>query len=104
MDVFPKFIIETDESGDYLVIAKCTYHKQLAYDISKVKGGGWWSMKDDTFTLFGDSHDFGRAKLEDIEECIKKGRVYSSYLQTRSLAKDFKFKYRDQVGDIIDLK
>ena len=45
MDVFPKFIIETDnQEGDCLIIAKCTYHKQLATDISKVKGGGMWTL------------------------------------------------------------
>ena len=41
MDSFPKFIIETDdEIGDCLIIAKCTYHHELAIDKTKVKGGG----------------------------------------------------------------
>jgi len=66
MDVFPKFIIEADdELGDLLIIGKCTYHKQLASDISKIKGGGWWRMDKDKgeMVLNGDSHDFGRAKV-----------------------------------------
>lgn len=34
MDAFPKFIIETDDQkGDCLIVAKCTYHKQLATDM-----------------------------------------------------------------------
>lgn len=35
-DVFPKFIVE----GNELIIGKCTFHKQLATDPAKVKGGG----------------------------------------------------------------
>jgi hypothetical protein len=38
MDVFPKFIVE----GNELIIGQCTYHKQLATDTAKVKGGGLW--------------------------------------------------------------
>ena len=74
MDVFPKFIIETDDQeGDCLIVAKCTYHKQLATDITKVKGGGWWTLDRDNsiFTLSGDSHVFGRAKIEDIAKYCK---------------------------------
>ena len=57
MDVFPKFIIETDgQEGDCLIVAKCTYHKQLATDIKKVKGGGWWTLdkENSIFTLHGE--------------------------------------------------
>lgn len=41
MEVYNKFIIENDETlGDCLILGRVTYHKQLAYDESKVKSGG----------------------------------------------------------------
>jgi hypothetical protein len=70
MDVFPKFIIETDDQeGDCLIVAKCTYHKQLATDITKVKGGGWWTLDRDNsiFTLSGDSHDLEGQRLKILQ-------------------------------------
>jgi len=107
MDVFPKFIIETDDQeGDCLIIAKCTYHKQIVTDKTKVKGGGWWTLdrENSIFTLHGDSHDFGRAKVEDIASCVQRGKVYSSPSFTAlPLSIGFKFKYRNEVGEIIDL-
>lgn len=107
MDVFPKFIIESDTiEGDCLIIAKCKYHKQLAVDHTKVKGGGWWYLDHETstFTLRGESHDFGRAKLEDIMDCIKRGKVFSSPTLTRNFHEEgYKFQYENQSGEIIDL-
>ena len=100
MDVFPKFIIE----GENLIIAKCTYHKELAEDVSLVRGGGWWSKKDDSFTLFGKSEDFGTASLEDIQECILKGNVFTNSFLTHSIADKYSFYYRDQCGEIYTLK
>ncbi len=105
MDVFPKFIIETDDiEGDSLIIAKCTYHKQLATDILKVKGGGWWSFDNETrtYTLYGESHDFGRADIEDIKRCIQNGKVFSDKYLTRKLDV-FKFQYRNICDEIEDL-
>jgi hypothetical protein len=107
MDVFPKFIIETDnQEGDCLIVAKCTYHKQLATDTSKVKGGGWWTLDRDNsiFTLYGDSQDFGRAKIEDIASCVQRKKVFSSSALYRNFTDDFKFQYRNEVGEIIDLE
>jgi hypothetical protein len=65
MDVFPKFIVE----GNNLIIAKCTYHKQLVTDKDQVKGGGLWMLDRDKkeFLLYGDSFDFGRASIEIIK-------------------------------------
>jgi len=51
MDVFPKFIIETDsEKGDCLSIARVTCHNQIVVDKTKVKGGGWFLMTRETNT------------------------------------------------------
>ena len=94
MDVFPKFIIETDdELGDCLIIAKCTYHKELAIDIAKVKGGGWWMLKDKMLILKGESHDFGKASMEDIKNCIQKGNVFTNPYLTSSIAQKYEFGY-----------
>lgn len=107
MDAFPKFIIETDDQdGDVLVIAKCTYHKELAIDPKKVKGGGWWTLdrENSIFTLSGDSHDFGMAKIEDIASCVQRKKAFSNPSLTRNLTDTFKFKYRNASGEIFDLE
>lgn len=91
--VYQKFIIETDDIiGDCLIIAKCTYHKQLATDISKVKGGGMWTKKDSTITLFGESHDFGKANIEDIQKCIDEDKVYWDKSLTKLVSNEISFK------------
>lgn len=104
IDVFPKFIIETDdELGDCLIIAKCTYHKQLITDSTKVKGGGWWSKEGNTITLYGSSQELGPAKLEDIKSVIKNKNVYTSRTLIRNISDDFKFMYKYPYGEIIEL-
>jgi hypothetical protein len=105
--MYPKFIIETDPTeGDCLIIAKCTYHRQLAIDISKVKGGGWWSLDKEksTFTLTGESHDFGKAQIEDIAKCIQREKVFRSLALIEDISHQFEFYYRDIYGELIDLK
>jgi len=96
MDVFPKFIIEDGE----LIFGKCTYHKQLATDVKNVKGGGWWSFnKDKTeMTFFGDSQDFGRAKLEDIRKAVLEKKVFTNSFINCS--DKFTFFYRELDGEI----
>ena len=82
MDSFPKFIIETDdEIGDCLIISKCTYHHQLAIDKTKVKGGGWWTLKENVFVLYEKSEQFGRASLEDIKNVSKVETYFQVLIQ-----------------------
>ena len=105
-DVFPKFIIETDDDlGDCLIISKCTYHKDLVIDKTKVKGGGWWRLdyETKTFTLYGESSDFGKSTLEDIKNCIDNGNVYTDYTLSHSIADKYNFDY-DTYSEIIKLK
>lgn len=88
MDVYHKFIIATEpELGDYMVVSKCTFHKQLAADGNPVKGGGWYTIDNQkkTITFSGESHDFGRAEVSDIIECILADRVYRDKFQLRQL-------------------
>jgi len=95
MDIYPKFILEVDdEQGLCLIISKCTYHKELVTDETKVRGGGWFTIKDKVMTFYGDSSDFGEAKLEDIKEAIDNDNVYTNPYLTDSIAKDYKFMYR----------
>lgn len=100
MDVFPKFIIE----GDALIIQKATYHKDIATDRTKVKGGGWfrYSEKTNTFTFYDQSEDFGPARLEDIKKCVEEGKVFFGRGCRRNISKDHKFAY-DTKTEIIPL-
>jgi hypothetical protein len=101
MDVLQKFIIE----GDYLVMAKSIYHKSLVSRLDW-KGGGFWSFDEETttFTFFGRSHDFGKASMEDIKKCIDNDKVFSIKCMTHSIASIYDFNYRDELGNIIELK
>ncbi len=96
MDVFPKFVVAEDaEQGLVLIVAKCTFHKDLAFIPETIKGGGWWKLDKETktFTLFGSSNDFGPASQEDIAYCIENNKVFPNKYCTRILTKDFKFNY-----------
>jgi hypothetical protein len=104
--MFPKFIIETrEEEGDCLILAKCNYHKELANDLSKVKGGGWWILDgyNSIFILHGESHDFGRAKIEDIKNCIQHKKVFSEKNLLKNITDNFRFTYKNQLGESFDL-
>ena len=97
-ELFKKFIIEdSDEDGLYMVVAKCTYHKELAYDTSRVIGGGHWEFDLDKkeITLYGTSDDFGPCKFEDMEKCVRESKVFSSYIMNINLAEKFRFRYFD---------
>ncbi len=102
MELFPKFIIETDdELGDCLILSKCTYHKDLATDKTKVKGGGFWILKDNMFTFSGTSHDFGKASFEDIKKCVESGNVYDNPYLEYSMTNEFSFSYNTGTEIII---
>lgn len=100
MEVYPKFVIE----GDALIIGKVTYHSQLVTNIGDVKGGGWfrYGKEGRHLILYGESHDFGKATLEDIKRCVENGEVYSSATRHRMIAYDFQFSY-DTGTEIIAL-
>lgn len=107
MEAYPKFIIETDDQeGDCLIIGKCTYHKQLVTDKTKVRGGGWWNFNDNKteIHLYGKSEDFGYAKFEDILNCIKNKKVFSSSVLVRNISDRYKFFYRNDYYELIELK
>lgn len=95
-NVFPKFIME----GDELIIGKCTFHKQLATDVTKIKGGGWFKFDNltNTFILHGTSHDFGTAKLSDIQAAIKNEKVFFNRRKNKSLTKMHNFTYLSEDG------
>lgn len=106
MDIFLKFIIETDsEEGDCLIVSKCTFHKQLAVDTDNVKGGGWWELDEETMTitLYGNSNDFGSPELDDIKSCIDRKKVFTNSSLCNYLGDRFNFQYRKGNGEIIKL-
>lgn len=69
----PKFIVV----GDNIYMGKVTFHKELLNEGDKPVGGGWFYYKqeDNSFTFYGDSHDFGRANIEDIRKAVLLGNV-----------------------------
>lgn len=105
MDVFPKFIIE----GDDLVLGKVTYHKELANDVSQVRGGGMFEYDPDTntFTLFGESSQFGPADLDDVRRCVENGKVYFGPDAMGRLFDDdptVKMAYKIPGGELVKLR
>jgi len=101
MEKFSKFIIE----GNALILQKVTFHKEMVNDASQVKGGGWFFYESDTntFILSKESHDFGKAKLEDIKTCIENGEVYSCKYKRRNMSKRHNFSY-DTGTEIIEIQ
>lgn len=89
--LYPKFIIEDDR----LIISKVTYHKDMVTNVEKVRGGGWFRYNADTktFIFHGDSHDFGKAKMEDVARCVADDKVFTNRYSPRSIATDYKFAY-----------
>jgi hypothetical protein len=101
MDIYPKFIIEDGA----LIIGKVKYHKELATNESNVKGGGWWILEEETktFIFLGDSNDFGRAKIEDVQKAIDDNKVFISKHSDESIANEYNFDYNNQ-SEVIKLK
>lgn len=103
MDIFSKFIIETDEElGDCLILGRVTYHKQLAFNVENVKSGGWWREKDGRITFYGDSHDFGKSSLKEVKDTVLNNKVFTSYLLEHPINNKYKFSYDDN-SEIINL-
>lgn len=52
-----------------LVLGDVPYHFNLAQDHKTTKGGGRWHFDKETNTLllYGESSDFGRAKIENLK-------------------------------------
>lgn len=96
MDLFPKYIVEIDdELGVCVIISKCTFHKELVTNKDMVRGGGMFKYNSDknTFTFSGSSHDFGMAKLEDVQKAVLEDKVFTNPYLSHSIAKKHKFIY-----------
>lgn len=105
MPVYPKFIIETDtNSSDCLFISRVNYHKELVSNIKNVKGGGWWTLneKTRTFTLYGESLEFGRAKVKDIINCVKNNNIILDGSLSKINVTNYIFNYKDDLGEILN--
>ena len=98
MDLFPKYIIEDGN----LILSRCSYHRELVTDKADVKGGGWFSVKDNVWRFHGDSHEFGKAKLEDVQRAVNEDKVFTNKYLTHSIANTHKFVY-DTGTEIIEL-
>lgn len=100
MDLFPKFIVEDGN----VIISKVTFHKEMVTEKEKVQGGGSYRYNHEanSFTFYGESYDFGPAKMEDIKKAIEEDKVFTNPLCYRSIAKDHDFYY-DTQSEIIKL-
>lgn len=107
MNTFPKFIIENNPKLGYcLIIGKVKYHKELALDEKNIVGGGWWILKveeKETFIFYGESHDYGIAKFDDIKKCFENKMILKNKYSKETIIDDFDFKYKDVFGKIFDL-
>lgn len=104
MDVFPKFIIEYDSIlGDCLILAKVTYHRQIAVNINNVKGGGWFIMDrvNKNITLHGESEQFGKASIDDIMNCINANNVFTSPALIYPITDKWNFFYKTETETIV---
>lgn len=101
MEKYSKFIIENGN----LILSKVTFHKEIVKDASKVNGGGWFRYEHDTktFVFFGDSTDFGAAKIENIKECVENCKVFSDNRLLRNISNNYNFSY-DTGTEKIELK
>ena len=74
----------------------------IVTDKTKVKGGGWFrfNREQNSFIFYGDSHDLGKASLEDIKSCVESDKVFRTKSKICSIANDFKFGY-DTGSEII---
>ena len=93
----PKWIIEDGE----LIIGKVAFHKDLALDKTKVKGGGWFSFdsKKNTFYLYASSEDFGYAKLEDVKNAVESGKVGERNRFWRYKNFNYQFSEKDSIDE-----
>ena len=66
--VHPKWIVE----DGVFKLGKCTFHKELAEDRSKVTGGGWfyWDQNENNLYLYDCSQDFGYASQEEVVRAL----------------------------------
>lgn len=101
MEKFSKFIIEDDK----LIMMKVTFHKDIVVDKDKVNGGGWFRYDAEAkmFILFGDSHDYKKATLENITKCVEAGKVFSDNKLYRNISSKYNFGY-DTGTEIIVLE
>lgn len=110
MDVFPKYILVELEGVLTLIFSMVKYHKDLVSELidvekDKIKGGGWfrYNEKTNTFIFHDDSHDFGRAKQEDVQLAIDNGQVFGDKWMYENITNEYNFSYDTQC-EIIELK
>ncbi len=80
-ELYPKFVLV--DSG--LIIARCTYHRDIVPAGEKCYGGGWWIRKDNTFTLYSSSTKFGYADLKVVQKHLDEGNVFLNSRMTNQL-------------------
>ena len=74
--------VENGQLEKVILCAKCIFHKELKGEFESVKGGGEWyfDRENKEILLYGESHDFGRASIEDIKSVIARNQIYQMRL------------------------
>ena len=82
-----------------ILCAKCIFHKELKGGFDTVKGGGEWHFDHENkeILLYGESHDFGRASIEDIKSVILKNNIFNMRLVVNKKfdVSEYKFFYSE---------
>ena len=99
MALFQKFIIE----DDCLIMMNVAYHSQIVTQKNKVNGGGWFLENElsNTYTFYGDSKDYGKASVEDIQACINNGKVFFSTCKTTNISGKHNYCYDTGIEVIV---
>lgn len=65
----PKFIIEDNVFKSAMV----EFHMELANDLKKVAGGGWfdWDRTNNKVLFYSESQQFGKVSMDAIKESIE---------------------------------
>lgn len=92
---FPKYIVIEDPlNGGYrIIIGKCNFHKQLHDDISKIRGGGWYTFDHEkkSILLYNESSDFSFPDIEHIKIAVKNNMVGEKHRISKF--SDFEIKF-----------
>lgn len=105
--LFEKFIVETDdEIGNYLIIGKCQFHRELAHDVAKIKGGGDWRRNEEKteIVLSGESYEFKSVPFEILKDCIKNKKVFTNWSLSNNITDNYDFYWKDFFGETVNLK
>ena len=99
MALFKTFIIE----DNCLIMITVTYHSQIVTQKNKINGGDRFleNKLSNIYTFYGNSKDYGKASVEDIQACINNGKVFFSVYKTTNISGNHNFLYNTGIEIIV---